>query len=533
MPSLKDSRFGIAEHLAEQFSSNCNSACQQENIDPSLKAACDSGSQSYCIKNITANECQVHLDRVIQTRARVEQKEMSPYANPINIPKTSSQTVTDYYNALGDAASTYITSNLKTLSPETASSILTIMQAEEGEKTMFNKITSDVMSSCVNSKDSTCKSNDIVIKVVDKAIGVKYKEFKDANINAVIDYIYENIEQFKHFSSYYDPLVSLINDKMDLNSLSNPKLISLRAVSPKINQIYFMKYITEVSPEKQNVSVEDLDLSRQIRLYDPFLRSVYQTLLTLPFQHKDILVVKIKQADARNKELIFSPFEPIYEVLVQNGLKPSVDSLLKNTASQLNLSEEDARLAFYYAYDNNANIFDQKGVEIINKLNFDGLFVQREREIHPIILYIFSKIKQSKIPPESYLKTFHVLQKPFKSLFNDTITTDAKGVVSITHSEMCKRDPEQCKSFCLSIPEMCIDDQIQRCQLPDYRYQADSQSKESFNDKCSSETMWWILILTIIIFGGSMIFFTRRFKYGSKISSLQHETDTELNNVNI
>lgn len=526
MPSIKDSRFGIAEHLAEQFSTNCSSICNQPNIDPSLKAACDTGSQAYCStgSNIISSDCQTYLDRVIQTRSRVLQKELPAYSNPVGFSKSSTQSITDYYNALGDAASSYITSNIGNLSTS-AEAIINIMNAEKGETTMLNKVANNVIASCISSTDASCVETPFIKKRVSESIVGKALEFANADLNSILQYIDSNQNHYQKFISLYDPIHSLIAAKLNIQSLVNPLLLKIRPTSQPIRIAMDNVFILEVkgSPIPLPLTIDPnfgyaVALDGITKLYDPNIRSIVDTLSKQSYADKDTLVMTIRYADSNNQARRVNPFtDPVSIAMVQAGIQLDIVNTLTKLGNELGVSKEDAYTAYYYGNYRETKVTDQQCIDYVNtKMPLTSDNVKDIKLLHPVNTKIMQKILLAMPSLKVLLNTFPAIKKAYKEIIADTISTDANGNTTIVQSPMCLQNPEMCKSICLELPEQCADDQTQRCQRPEYRYKDKFLNTESFdNEECCMANLWILILLAFIIIGGSFAVF----KWLNKCSS--------------
>ena len=531
MPSSMDSRFGIAEHLAEQFSSNCSSICAQPVSDPTLKAGCDSGSQSYCAtgsSNIATSDCVTYLDRVIQTRAVATQKVTTPYANSVSIPTTSKQTITDYYNALGSAANSYVTANIANLSSASVASIVNIMKAEASETTMLNQISDNIISTCLSSTDANCGNVDWVQSRVSDTITAKASTLTTADLPTILAYIKTNKAHFQKYSNLYGPIYKLIINTLTLSLFNDNTLVAIRQQSPDVRTAMDLMYINTVAGTTlTSIPVDStgkyaVDISNFVKLYDATMRAIYTTFLAA--STTDNLVVLIQSADAKNTARIANPFtDALCLAMKAAGLTLPLEQTLITFATQTGITKENAFIPFYYGTVATSSVTDQVCVDYVNnQMKLNNVNLLNPTTLNTYDAAIINKVMKSGTYA-TILQTFTALQAPMKLLMADTVAADG----TITASALCQSSPDQCKEVCSKLPNMCIQDQAQRCQLPNYRYSDTFKSRESFGGDEDSNMYCWLLLLIFCIFigGGVWLKWIQRKQHQQfKVHNLEEES---------
>ena len=503
--SLMDVRFGIAEHLAEQFSTNCSSLCTQPVSDPTLKAGCDTGSQSYCAtgSNIVTGDCVSFLDRVIQTRAVATQKVTTPYSNPVSIPTSSKQTITDYYNALGNAANSYVSANIANLSSASVASIVNIMNAEAGEKTMLNNISDNIITTCLSSSDANCGNVSWVQSRVSDTITAKATTLAKSDLPTILAYIKSNITHYQKYANLYGPIHKLIINNLTLSLFTDVTLLAIRNKSSDVRTAMDLMYINAVAGTTlASIPVDStgkyaVDVSNSVKLYDSTMRAIYSTFLSA--STTDNLVILVQSADAKNNARIANPFtDALCLAMKAAQLTLPLEQTLITLATQTGISKENAFIPYYYGSVATAAVTDQVCVDYVNKqMKLGNVNLLNPTTLNTYDAAIINKIMKSGTYA-SILQIFTALQAPMKLLMADTVAADG----TITASALCQSSPDQCKEVCSKFPDMCVQDQAQKCQLPNYRYSDKFESRESFGSDEDSNMYGWLLFIIFCIFIG-------------------------------
>ncbi len=483
-PSIINPRFGFVEH----FSADCSSVCTQPNIDPSVKAACDTGSQSYCSTSdkISSTECKPYLDRVIRTRAA--QKTNTQYANSVNIPTSINKTITDYYNALGDAADGYLKANINNLSAASVTDVMNIINAEQGtDRSMALRVTDNAIAQCVTS-NAACEDVKWITDRITDNINTLAIKFTNASLNDILSYISNNLAHYTKFQAFYKSINNLIISKLTIDGLNSPTLITVRNKSIDIRNavdLFVVNYVlgnTLAAIPTTSVGAYDIDISGKPNLYNLNIRGLYKAISTASNGAVDNLATLITNADIANKNrctLVDVNTDNVCIAMRATGETDLVNAI-QNTDS-----------AFCMA--SSANIVQDRCVAYVNTNSNNATF--DSSKAYNLVMSAATKADGSL--DKTILDKYPGIKPWLTGKTTDTIQTNS-STGEKTILPVCGTanglSIDQCKKVCEVYPDLCAQDQIQKCQLPKYRY-----STENFSEKNENDSLWFLWLLLIII----------------------------------
>ena len=494
------------QQLLESFSVPCRSVCSNTNLSPDLQAACDTGSQAWCSSpnNINSADCQTYLQRVIAG------KQASPV---VAIPTSSKQTLADYYNALGTAADTYVQGNINS-----ADKLMGIIGAEQGTQVMFNKVADDAIASCVASSDNSCSNVAWLTTRVTANLTAQATTMANADIPTILGYITTNMNHYTKFMGYYAPIHDLILKKITVADLVNPTLISLRNKSAYmlngidlfvLNQITNGK-LTSIPLNKDGSY--NVDITNNVALYGQGIRAFYKAILASPPASTDQLGVLIAKADTTNKNTFdFKTFalsalsKAMYNTGEPNLVPPikSVDTKIQ--ASIASTVGPTCGSTTLYS--------DPMCATYANNLTSDA---DKTKFYTALLTAMYDpKTGYNNDNSKNILKQYPGLSAWLVANTVDKVSTDAQGNTTIVSgcggTNILSSD--QCNQLAAIFPNMTTTDQIQRCALPNYRYEGNPtantfQSRENFDQDYeytaqNTELLWFIaiLILAVLLIG--------------------------------
>jgi hypothetical protein len=465
-------RFGIAEHLSENFAASCSDVCAQTDIAPTLRSACDMGSQAYCstADNIASIECNPYVDRLIRTRAA--EKASTVYSNPVIIPSSSGKTITDYYNALGDAANSYVASNITNLSSTSVAGLMNVMKAEGGDLSMFNKVADTAITGCVQSSTASCSVPSIKSRV-DKLIGDQVQLFATASVGAILDYISTNVNHYLKFEDSYAPMRTLLLSKMSFGDINNPALIVLREKSATICMavdLLVINYVCDSTLTTIPTSTSGdytVDLSAKPKLYAKSLDTFIYTILSRPYAPTDKLL-KLYAAASNSNVSRCATVDPLTDptciAIRQTGRSDAVTLM-------------DTALAKYCV--------NPSAITSDSCVNYVAGLTDATIKTAALVSGYNAAVKADGSIDVTVLNKYGSAMKDWiKTKTADIVTKNAAGETIITPScgTANSLPVDQCKQICALYPDVCLEDQIRKAQLPQYRYNKDGFSNpEKFN----------------------------------------------------
>lgn len=467
-------RFGIVDHLLpEGFSGSCVDICSSSNTNPELRAACDVGSQAYCstADKIASAECSPYVTRLIRTRAA--EKTSTPFADPVLIPPSANTTIANYYNALGDAANQYIAANITTISSASVNGLMKIIQAEGGDMSMFSRVADTAIAGCASSSTLMCETVPWIKSRVDELVVEQVKALQAGSVDAVLTFITTNLKHFLTFEGSYSKLLDLLVSKMVVKDITKKEVIDLRRQSKSFRlavDVLAINYICDSNLVRVLSNADGdylVDLSRKPKLYDATVSTFMSALASTPDAASDKLVKAYETATQAN-------------IVYCTQVDPLVDPTcvaMRTSGNSFLVSKMDDALAQYCASPSSAS--RDSCVKYMTALT------DPEKKSAALAMsYTAAVNADGTINPSVLDKYGDQMKDWLKEKTADIVTTDASGNIVITAS--CGNDGNipvsQCRQICDIYPQVCLEDQIRKAQLPQYRY-----AKDSFKDKSGSE----------------------------------------------
>lgn len=462
--------------IREKFSASCASVCDSETLDPTVRSACDEGSQSYCISadNITSPECLKYVDRVVRTRAA--EKQSIAYSNKVIPP--SSASITSYYSAIGDAATNYITKNMSALNNASIANLMKIFKVEQSDNnSLYRSISKKTVFDYIekNTTINTGLSIPWLSENVSDEVSNLIVSLKNAPSQNIIKLLISIPNYILAFHDLFIPLFDLLVSKLTIDDIGNGILIQSPYLTPLVNQ-FVISYITGKKPTLNDLSI---DLSQKIKLYERPIMEFYNMRLKLSKQ--DSFVLMVDAANLANFKYL-SQFSdptsnPLYAAMKEAGQLVPDKKLDEWCSSKPNFNSEECSKFMNDKISAGGNV-DSIYMTII------GLATDKDGNIQKDILAKYAGIT-------NWLKV----------KMDDKLTTiDGKKVLTPTCGTPNNLTINQCNQLCALYPELCLEDQADRCRLPEYRY-----SKEGFiTGSCSND--WW-LYFVIILFCVCVSFF--------------------------
>lgn len=570
MKATVNPRYSFVEHLTEAFSASCNSVCNQANIDPTTKVACDIGSQAYCTSStndISSPSCATYLDRLVRTRAA--QKTNIAYANAVQLPASSKATIDDYYNAVPNAVVEYLKNNKQNLNSANVASLMRSLQDEQGSDA-FNRILEQLIKQSV-----LAKGDDESISWVKEAGLAMFNniatKLKDSNIQTILETLMqEDRIWYMIFGSSMKSLSDLVISKMTIADLSYPLLAVCYRLSEASRKAYDLLLINFVL-NKQLVSIPktatgsyDVDLSGQERLYNTTVRGWYSQFVALMAQSSRSppaddpimnLINLYKSADTANTNKLATldapETNPLCIAMLATNEKPLITDINAAIAKSKATKIAATALANKQAAEAAAQalaakqVADKQAAEAAAQALASRCTLVSNMKNDECATYVNEQIaKNSAFGTSAVYKTIldaatNADGSLDKSIINKyagmkqwliTNTADMlllqNGATVIQHTcgKENKLTIDQCKRICEAYPETCTKDQIQKCQLPQYRYQEGFCQCSETSDNTAMIVAISILSFIIVVIFIAFVWFKRR---RAKVVPIMHETQEE------
>jgi len=500
MPTAKSSglnpRFPFIEHAnREGFAPSCKSVCDQININPEVQIVCDAGSQQYCTQtpNIVTPECVAFADRAVRTKAFEGTNAI--YSNAVK-PITTSN-ITNYYNALTDTAVAYMDANMDFLNTAAVTGLIKTVAAEPSTtKALYKKVADSVVTRCATGRiaNPTCgngvqwledRVKEIVQELLTNAQNMKLTELLQAI----------NLDQYFRYNSLYGQINDLIISKLTPDDLANSTLVTIRRELPTMRSridLYAINYIsngtlTEIPVSTTGGNTYMIKLVGMPNIYNKSIMTFREMLRTsestLPMS------IAIEAADAENITRTFTvnPFtDKTCIAMRQTGIPKLVTAV------------DDASVRYC---TNSLNVADPKCVDL-------GQTLADKSAIYRATLT--AATKSDGTLDKIMIASFPEMKDWLKSITMDTQSKSTFGEIILTSK--CGTESgltiNQCKQICATYPDICLADQLQKCQLPQYRYLTEgfTCNTQEEEDQDSESMMWLFLLLFIIcIFVGAYV----------------------------
>lgn len=474
--------FPVIEHLRESFSSDCVSACGDPSADPSLREACDLGSQSYCKSDkISSTECNDYLARVFNTKAGVT----------IPLP-IAAGTINTYYAEL-KAHVIKIATDINDVATLRSAKMNNLLEAlrKESSKEMYYEIVNSVIKKWRLKSETEWTTLPWIIERINAWIAGDLDVIKDRTAVQILEHIGDRMDLFTNFMPAWSGVIDTLLTKDLTTVYSNTTLLKMREVSSSFElafDLYVYNTFGYTKITTLALTSDKLQYNYAIKdnkeIYSASIRQLYSALKSRPAR-LDKLKILFEKADAENITRI-------------KTVNPSTDALciaMKATGEPELVKAINDEIAVRCTIP--ANISAPDCVSSINAMN------PIPDSTYKIILQ--GSIKSDGTLDKTILDKYPGMKEWLVKNTADTVTIDANGnaLISSTCSPNTNLTATQCNQLCKIYPETCNADQIKRCSVPGYRYRSTFANKEGLElePKTEVDNTWWILfILTILVF---------------------------------
>ena len=514
MKSSINTSFPVIEHLTEGFSVGCLSVCGDPSADPSVRAACDLGSQTYCkTDKISTAECAPYLDRIFATK--------SGASVAIPIPASS---INPYYADLKQYAISVATADNVVLSSTNVSNLITALKAEPS-KEMYNAVVDAVIAKCATSADTACLSISWITDRVTETVKANAAAWGSLATTAILANVQANWNHYSKFVSLYNPIHDLITKKGISDVLTNTTLIGMREKSSYFQNVIDLFIINSLLKTPLTTipltaaGNYNVDLSKIPAVYNTLYRPFYLALKNRPNAASDKLVVVFAVADEVNMKRVPTVDPKTDSVCV--AMKATGEAaFVKLIDDAIAKAEADAKAARCLLP---ANVGTTECITYINAMSNISDDTYR--------LVLQGAIKPDGTMDKAILDKYPGLKPWLLKNTADKIVIDANGNTTIasTCAATTNLTAAQCGQLCAIYPENCTADQVKRCSIPEYRYAKDGfkERMPDCDDSCdsSSDINWWVvfifvLVAFVILINRHELFGPRAMNYDDEASSL-------------
>ncbi len=517
----------------EPFTGSCTNICSITTpIPDTLRAACDTGSQQYCTTdtNILTGNCKTYLNRVTGNMTANRQNKV--YANPIKFLTKPGQTlpsVQDYYNALGTSI-TSLPKDGPTLVGSDVKDIVTTLKtnpdyASDPTYQTLTKAAFDYCTMATNIDTNFCAESGPNLSWAalefTNTMNAQTDALKAKNISGSLVAYYSSTATPTKVASdlaaaklaharmpnTMKPLDDMILNSLTKDDLLDPNLVVLRAVSPYLQTGVDTFVINLINGSKSSFSRERLTdsttmysttLSSNGPLYSQAVRTFLSNLQSFNTNNKitnDPLVALIQTTDNANMAVCSTG----------NPLSNPICAQVANATGSVNAS---TILDTTVAYCSDAkNVSDLKCISHINTN-------QKAYNINDVNTKMLNYCLSTDGRNDNSCKPFSTITGSDQWLINATKnTTDSNGVVSTVCGTSGNLSKDTCQNVCLTYPEVCLNDSVQKCAKSDNRYSTnvdyfEGSSKEESTS--ASTIIYYILyllaaiLIALVIAGGVM-----------------------------
>lgn len=501
----------------ESFSVSCSDVCNSPSISSDVKSACDAGSYQYCHQqdNISTDQCISFVDRVVRTRAA--ERTNAVYANPVNIGTPRQE----LDNMIFNDAIEYVGRNVGSTDQTVVNRIVGVLTPEPD---MLAALTVASIRTCDESQSAACSFKPWIADGVKQlaTLIVNDMKIKDRGLDYILTTVpISMISMYdEYLVQYYD--FALSNITVDL--IAYPKLLNhLRANSAYIrnrldliilNRI-FGNSLTTIPLNKDGSY--NIDVSGKAGLYEPIVRAYYNGCAAI--STTDQFVLAVANADIIN----------IARCASIDPTKDTTCIAMKATGDPTLSSAVDASMKTYCM--NSANIGSDSCSAYVNKLMSTDPAIDKNVIFNLVLTAATNKDGSLN---KTTISKFNGMVDWLLVKTADSITTDANGnkIISSTCGTSTGLTTDQCKQVCAAYPELCVNDQADRCKMPMYRYAETFEvlaptTKESFGDT-TSDIWLYILIFIIVCLG---FFFIRKYRMRRDVSNAHQEVIASLSNI--
>ena len=571
----KQDRFlPIAEHLAEQFSSSCEIECTNPNISQKSKEACDSGAMKYCFddfwNNINKDTCKSFFRDVSE--------------------KAKTESAPDYYSILNTEIVLKINKIIQEKNRSntlTNEDIVQLFNSLSYNKTINQTLFRIAHEKCQSINDPLWISLSPDIGAWTYNTSQSFVDnIQASNIDFLISLDIIRKELFNTYTKLeqaFEPITQYIKKNLTLDNINNEMLIEFRNNTTILKSTIDLFVINMIKgtdmtyiPIDQNTGHYNVDITNYVMLYNTNIRKFYKNIPST-----DIMYMLIEKADIDNKdrwntipdtskdpvsiamkatgdpnlmppapkvieqpEVMPSPTFPSSVMISQEvstasnapiqsqevssssipeqppvNLIPISEQTLGSAA---NITTQNATIDMSYCMDlSNPN--DDVCVAYINNLP------KTEADKNTIFPAVLDATFKKDGPYRSVLDKYDGLQNWIVNTTSDKTSTDDQGRLIISSS--CGGDnilsKQQCSNICKAYPELCEKDVVQKCSLPEYRYNTENFTQEAFQCKGDDNTVAIILIAILFFTIVASLLYC---KYRKKCSLIYKNIDSQQTN---
>jgi hypothetical protein len=528
MSCAKNVSTNIQIIMDEHFAGSCSTACDNNpNINDSLRAVCDTGSQQYCVtaSNIFTPNCKAYLTRV--TGNATADKLAQVYTNPIKFITVAGKitpTAKDYYTDLLNVIAQQTASATNLISNDTAD-IINILKDNNPQYAMdsaYQTIVNNALNYCAlnpTTPDTTFCSESAstpswgpteitkllmtVLKHQQELVGalscVKYySKLNNTSAQTANDLATAQILHTR-MPNTMKPIDDWILSTLTVTDLLDLNLVVLRQVSPYLRTGVDTFIINLVNGAKSSFTHERLNtnpdmytinLSNTSALYDINFRTFVANLQAYNTANKiitDPLMTLIQMTDNANITTCITG-NPADNPICTQVAATSVANATTILNAQVAYCSDNVSSATCIA-----NINNNQKVYNMNDINTK------------MLNYCLSTSGQNDT---DNCKTFSTINGSAQWLANATQnTTDAAGVTTSVCGTPGNLTKDTCQNVCVAYPDLCVTDIQKKCAISTNRYSTNIDffqggQAESMANPDDYEWFLIILLIVIVLFGG-------------------------------
>lgn len=533
--AYKDTYLPIAEHLSEQFSVGCETECSNPYLSEASRAACDLGTIKYCIsdlKKLKSDTCKRFLSDV------------SINASKENDPK-------GYFNQWQATIREIGEKKLANRDQMTDDQWIYLFNLYADDSFMLEKVFKLILQKDISPKDALWQSlSPQIDNLFTKLIVYPFlNEFKQMDRSIILEKL--DIEKMSYFYQNYEvlfqPITDYILQSITLKHIIHPTLLAIRSISSSMKyglDLFILNQITgdimTSIPVDNNSGHYKVNIVNRAMLYDPSIRSYFKNI-----PDTDAMHILIQNADMANKDrwttMSDTRNDPVSIAMKATGdpnltppepkqqdtqsattpapiFPPSEPTPTYSTSSEQVSSSEPAPRDMSYCFDP-MHVGDDVCVGYVNSLQ------KSESEKNDLFKKILDATFKNTEPTKSnfegdarykeILNKYDGLQSWIVENTSDIVSKDSDGRIVVTSAcgDGKMLSTEQCSNICKAYPDLCEKDVIQKCSLPQYRYEAESFKQEAFTP--DSNAVVYIIIAFVFFAILVSIIAYRRYSYKS------------------
>lgn len=544
--TYKDTYLPIAEHLSEQFSVGCETECSSPYLSEASRNACDMGTLQYClsdINNLKSETCKTFLNDV------------SINASKENDPKGYFSKWQSSIRGIGEM-------QLWNRDKLTDDKLIHLFNLYTYDSVMLEKVFHTILEKGISPKDDLWQSLSPQIDNLFTSLVISsfFKELKNKDISTMLDMLGD--EKLTYLYQNYDvpfkPITDYILQSIRLDQIIHPSLLAIRSISSSMKNgldLFVLNQITgdgmTFIPVDNNTGYYKVNIVNRVMLYDPSIRSYFKNI-----PDTDAMHILIQNADMANKErwitMSDTSSDPVSIAMKATGdpnlappepkkqdtpsattpapvFPPSEPTPTYSTSSEQVSSSEPTPRDMSYCFDP-MHVGDDVCVGYVNNLQ------KSESEKNDLFKKILDATFKNTEPTKSnfegdarykeILDKYDGLQSWIVENTSDIVSKDSNGRVVITSACGDGRmlSTEQCSNICKAYPDLCEKDVIQKCSLPQYRYEAESFKQEAF----ASDNNAVVYIIIAFVFFAILVSIIAYRRYSYKPSHSNTIENSEL-----